>query len=152
MKKIIFLFFFTNFIFGQLPTISLNDLWNGNYNPVRLESIRSMKNGTNYTVLETASQKATTTIMQYDFNKVNLGTIIISSDNHPEINSFSNYSFSKNEEKIILETEVNPIYRRSKQAIYWVYDQKNKKLQKISNNMIQEPLFSPDATKIAYVF
>ena len=152
MKKIIFLFFFTNFIFGQLPTISLNDLWNGNYNPVRLESIRSMKNGTNYTVLETSNQKGTTTVMQYDFNKVNPGTVIISSDNHPEISSFSNYSFSNNEEKIILETEVSPIYRRSKQAIYWVYDQKNKELQKISDNKIQEPLFSPDATKIAYVF
>ena len=152
MKKIIFLFFFANLIFGQLPTISLNDLWNGNYNPVRLESIRSMKNGTNYTVLETASQKGTTTVMQYDFNKVNSGTVILSSDNLPEITSFSNYSFSKNEEKIILETEVNPIYRRSKQAIYWVYNKKNKELHKISDNKIQEPLFSPDATKIAYVF
>ena len=152
MKKIIFLFFFTNLVFGQPPTISLNDLWNGNYNPVRLESIRSMKNGTNYTVLETASQKGTTTVMQYDFNKVNSGTVIVSSDNLPEITSFSNYSFSKNEEKIILETEVNPIYRRSKQAIYWVYNKKNKELHKISDNKIQEPLFSPDATKIAYVF
>ena len=152
MKKIIFLFFFTNLIFGQPPTISLNDLWNGNYNPVRLESIRSMKNGTNYTILETASRKGTSTVMQYDFNKVNLGTVIVSSDNLPEITSFSNYSFSKNEEKIILETEVNPIYRRSKQAIYWVYNKKNKELHKISDNKIQEPLFSPDATKIAYVF
>ena len=152
MKKIIFLFFFTNLIFGQPPTISLNDLWNGNYNPVRLESIRSMKNGTNYTILETASRKGTSIVMQYDFNKVNLGTVIVSSGNLPEITSFSNYSFSKNEEKIILETEVNPIYRRSKQAIYWVYNQKNKELHKISDNKIQEPLFSPDATKIAYVF
>ena len=124
MKKIIFLFFFINLIFGQPPTISLNDLWNGNYNPVRLESVRSMKNGTSYTVLETTSQKATTTVMQYDFNKVNSGTIIVSSDNLPEITSFSNYSFSKNEEKIILETEVNPIYRRSKEAIYWTYNKK----------------------------
>ena len=152
MKKIIFLFFFTNLIFGQPPTISLNDLWNGNYNPVRLESIRSMKNGTNYTILETASRKGTSIVMQYDFNKVNLGTVIVSSGNLPEITSFSNYSFSKNEEKIILETEVNPIYRRSKQAIYWVYNRKNKELHKISDNKIQEPLFSPDATKIAYVF
>jgi len=152
MKKSIFLFFFTNLIFGQPPTISLNDLWNGNYNPARLESIRSMKNGTNYTILETASQKGTSTVMQYDFNKVNIGTVVVSSDNLPEITSFSNYSFSKNEEKIILETEVNPIYRRSKQAIYWVYNQKNKELHKISDNKIQEPLFSPDATKIAYVF
>ena len=78
MKKIIFLFFFTNLIFGQPPTISLNDLWNGNYNPVRLESIRSMKNGTNYTILETASQKGTSTVMQYDFNKVNIGTFVSS--------------------------------------------------------------------------
>ncbi|MDA9630945.1 DPP IV N-terminal domain-containing protein, partial [Flavobacteriaceae bacterium] len=152
MKKIIFLFFFINLIFGQPPTISLNDLWNGNYNPVRLESVRSMKNGTSYTVLETTSQKATTTVMQYDFNKVNSGTIIVSSDNLPEITSFSNYSFSKNEEKIILETEVNSIYRRSKEAIYWTYNKKNKELHKISDNKIQEPLFSPDATKIAYVF
>ena len=152
MKKTFILFFFTSLVFGQLPTISLENLWNGDYNPKRLEAIRSMKNGTNYTVLETSSENGNSTIMQYDFNKIADGTVVIASENHSQISSFSDYSFSKNEEKIVLETDVNPIYRRSKQGIYWVYDLKNKKVQKISNNKIQEPLFSPDATKVAYVF
>ncbi|MFQ3341765.1 MAG: dipeptidyl-peptidase-4, partial [Flavobacteriaceae bacterium] len=143
MKKTFILFFFTSLVFGQLPTISLENLWNGDYNPKRLEAIRSMKNGTNYTVLETSSENGNSTIMQYDFNKIADGTVVIASENHSQISSFSDYSFSKNEEKIVLETDVNPIYRRSKQGIYWVYDLKNKKVQKISNNKIQEPLFSP---------
>ena len=52
MKKIAFLFFFTAFCFAQQPLLSLDKLWADEYTPERLKSIRSMKNGTHYTVLE----------------------------------------------------------------------------------------------------
>ena len=69
-----------------------------------------------------------------------------------KINSFSGYSFSKNEQKLLLETDPNQIYRRSKQALYWIYNLETKDLQKVANGKIQEPLFSPDGTKVAYVY
>ena len=65
---------------------------------------------------------------------------------------FSSYEFSDDESKIILATEVEPIFRRSSLGIYYVYDLKSKTIQKISENKIQEPELSPDGSKVAYGF
>ena len=151
MKKIVFLFFFTALCFAQQPTFSLKKLWSEDYNPERLESIRSMKNGNQYTALEKVDSSQTS-IKRYDFGKPNDAVTLFSTSDYSEINTFSGYSFSKNEEKILLETTTDQIYRRSKQAIYWIFDMRTKDLQKVSDAKIQEPLFSPDGSKVAYVY
>ena len=69
-----------------------------------------------------------------------------------DIPFFTGYAFSKDETKILLESEVERIYRRSKEAIYWVYDMNTETASKVFNEKIQEPLFSPDGSKVAYVF
>ena len=43
-------------------------------------------------------------------------------------------------------------YRRSSRGIYYIYDVEDKTLTKLSDNKVQEPTFSPDASKVAYVF
>ena len=116
MKKIVFLFFLTALCFAQQPTFSLKKLWSEDYNPERLESIRSMKNGNQYTALEKVDSSQTS-IKRYDFGKPNDAVTLFSTSDYSEINTFSGYSFSKNEEKILLETATDQIYRRSKQAI-----------------------------------
>ena len=151
MKKIVFLFFLTALCFAQQPTFSLKKLWSEDYNPERLESIRSMKNGNQYTALEKVDSSQTS-IKRYDFGKPNDAVTLFSTSDYSEINTFSGYSFSKNEEKILLETATDQIYRRSKQAIYWIFDMRTKDLQKVSDAKIQEPLFSPDGSKVAYVY
>ncbi len=151
MKKIVFLFFLTALCFAQQPTFSLKKLWSEDYNPERLESIRSIKNGNQYTALEKVDSSQTS-IKRYDFGKPNDAVTLFSTSDYSEINTFSGYSFSKNEEKILLETATDQIYRRSKQAIYWIFDMRTKDLQKVSDAKIQEPLFSPDGSKVAYVY
>src|SRR5699024_6977729 len=54
--------------------------------------------------------------------------------------------------KALLATHVEPIYRRSSRAIYYVYNLKNGELQKVSDQKIQDPSFSPDGSKVAYSF
>ena len=151
MKQIVFLFFFASLCLAQKPSLSLDKLWKEDYNPERLESIRSMKNGTQYTVLdkEGTSQAA---IIRYDFGKLNDGVVLFNTAAYPKVKSLSGYAFSKKEQKILLETASDQIYRRSKQAIYWIYDLSTKALEKVVDAKIQEPLFSPDGTKIAYVY
>jgi len=151
MKKIAFLFFFTAFCFAQRPLLSLDKLWADEYTPERLKSIRSMKNGTHYTVLE-ERENYETALVQYEFKSPDQGVVLFSTKEDSKINSFSDYSFSKNEQKLLLETDPNQIYRRSKQALYWIYNLETKDLQKVANGKIQEPLFSPDGTKVAYVY
>lgn len=63
----------------------------------------------------------------------------------------STYSFSKDESKILLKTEVEPIYRRSTKEKCYVWDTKASKLYKLHDGeLISFPHFSPDASKIGY--
>jgi len=62
----------------------------------------------------------------------------------------SSYTFSADESKVLLATDLKPIYRRSRLGTYYVYDFSSKSLIKISDNQIQEPSMSPDGTKVAY--
>ena len=133
-------------------TLSLDSLWSGKYDADRLESIRSMKDGESYTILKKLKEANTTQIIQYYYQNPKQWNVIVDSDDYIDIESFSDYTFSKNEKKLLLESNVIPVYRRSKVADYWVFDLTTKELQKVSDNKIQEPLLSPDASKVAYVF
>ena len=133
-------------------TLSLDSLWSGKYDADRLESIRSMKDGESYTILKKLKEANATQIIQYYYQNPKQWNVVVDSDDYIDIESFSDYTFSKNEKKLLLESNVIPVYRRSKVADYWVFDLTTKELQKVSDNKIQEPLLSPDASKVAYVF
>ena len=139
-------------VINAQQTLLLDDLWTGVYSPKRLESIRSMQDGSHYTVLEKDYEKSKSQVVRYAYSNPNSKEILIDSENYADMGSFSGYYFSKNETKLLLETEVDPIYRRSQQAVYWAFDTETKDLIKVADEKIQEPLFSPDATKVAYVF
>ena len=148
----VFILLFGNIQLFAQNTLSLDSLWDGAYDAERLESIRSMKDGTAYTVLKPSLQGGTNQLVQYYYKNPKQRSILVDSENYDQIERISDYSFSKNEQKILLETDPIPIYRRSKIAEYWVFDRGAKTLQKVSDQKIQEPLLSPDASKVAYVF
>jgi len=155
--KSYFFFFFlfialTGVTLAQQLSLDLRELWEGNYNPERLEAIRSMKDGSHYTVLEQNQTSKTSTIASYAYANAQERKVLFDSNQLPESLIISAYTFSKDEQKIILETLSDPIYRRSKQAVYWIYNLNTKELMKLSEEKVQEPLFSPDGTKVAYVF
>ena len=138
-------------IYAQ-ETLSLDSLWSGTYSAERMESIRSLKDGQSYTLLEENQQHNGNRLVQYYYTDPEKQILLVDSENYKQIRRFTGYRFSKNEQKILFETEAIPIYRRSKLAYYWVYNRQTKVLEKVSDQKIQEPLFSPDASKIAYVF
>ena len=53
---------------------------------------------------------------------------------------------------MLISTETESIYRYSKRAIYYVFNIHNNKLKQISENKIRYATFSPDGSKVAYVF
>lgn len=66
--------------------------------------------------------------------------------------SISDYTFSSDEKKLLIATEMRSIYRRSYTAEYYVYDIASKKLTRLSENGKQSyAAFSPDGTKVAFV-
>ena len=113
-------------------TLSLDSLWNGAYDASRMESIRSMKDGASYTLLKDTENEQANQLVQSYYKKPKEVLVLIDSRDYEQIERFTDYSFSKNEEKILLESDDLPIYRRSKIADYWVFDRLTKKLQRIS--------------------
>ena len=147
-----FILLFFNLIGAQDLSLDLGELIEGKYDPNRLEAIRSMRNGEYYTVLEEDKTLNTNSLVSYAYSNTLERKVLIDSNRFPEKNKFSGYIFSNDEQKILLETLIDNIYRRSKQAIYWIYDIKTNSLEKLFDQKVQEPLFSPDGLKVAYVY
>lgn len=142
----------TSTVLSQNKQISLEEIWNGTFSLQRMESLRSLNNGTEYIVLNQDRREGTSSIDVYDYKSGEKKRSLLNSGDLSEISTFQGYELSDGEDRIILSTQEEPIYRRSSRGIYYVYNAGNKSLEKISENKIQEPTFSPDASKVAYVF
>jgi len=109
-----------------------------------------MNNGQQYSVLNFDRATRSTSIDLYDYKTLSKVKTIASSKTMDAIPYFSNYIFSEDERKVILETNTETIYRHSVLGHYYVYDVNSESLEMISEDKIQEPTFSPDGTKVAY--
>jgi dipeptidyl-peptidase-4 len=140
----------TTISFAQKKKISLEEIWGGNFRTEGLDVLRSMKNGSQYTVLNFDRETGVRSIDKYDYRtQQKVGTIVSSSSTIPP---FSSYEFSDDESKLILATAVEPIFRRSRLGVYYIYDIESETLKKVAEQKIQEPELSPDGSKVAYVY
>ena len=143
----------TTLVSAQKKDITLEDIWSkGTFRSERLDALHSMKNGKQYSVLNYDRKTGSTTVDIFDYSTLAKTNTLVSSKDLEAIKYFTDYSFSADESKILLATEVKSIFRRSSVGIYFVYDVNTKTLTKVSDNKIQEPTFSPDGTKIAFGF
>lgn len=137
---------------AQDKDVTLEEIWAGKFRQERMQSLESLNNGTEYIVrnYDRDAQKLSIDIYSYKTGE-KTGTLI-STEKMEGLDYFSGFELSKDESKALLATEVEAIYRRSSKGIYYVYDLKSNSLEKVSENKIKEPTFSPDASKVAYVF
>ena len=154
MRKIVlsvsFVFAFLAISYAQKKQVTVEAVYGGEFSIERLDALRSMKNGKQYTLLNWGAD-GTTTIDKFDYATQKKVETIVSSANLQEIEGFSSYQFSDDESQLLLATELESIYRHSTLGIFYVYDLKTKKLTKVSDAKIQEPKLAPDGTKVAYV-
>lgn len=149
MKKQLFflgLLFGAAFHLNAQQTITLQDLWvNYAYYPNGIDEFSSMKDGLHYT------QKGQSgTIDKYELSTGKKVETLMSASG--SLTEFQSYSFSPDESKILLATAVQPIYRHSSAANYFVYDLKTKKVEAVSSQGKQiYPSFSPVGENLAYV-
>lgn len=69
-----------------------------------------------------------------------------------EIGSYSKFQISNNEEKILLATETENLYRSSSKSFYYVWDHVSSKLTPVLKSTKQQnPSFSPNDQKLAFV-
>lgn len=149
LKNSLFLCFLVTVLSSaQNKEITLDAIWNGTFRTEGMQSLHSMNNGKQYAVLN--FEQGSTAIDVYDYKTLSKVETLVNSSDLDAINNFSDYTFSKDERKIILATEVEPIFRRSTLGVFYVYDISTKSLIKIADEKIQEPTLSPNGTKVAY--
>lgn len=126
--------------------ISVTDIYSsGKLYEKNLQGVDWTSNGQFYTRMDGNA------IVRYDIktNKA-VETIFDGSASDPKIN-IEEYSFSDKEDKILIQTNRQPIYRRSYVAEYYVVDAKDKSVKKLSQKgRAAYATFSPDGSKVAF--
>ena len=141
-KKVLILFIFGNLLLSGQKQLTVNQIWNDDFSPNRMESLKSMKNGNKYSIIEIDLKNRESKIISKDYDSFENQEIVLDSKNELLVPFFTSYKFSKDEQKILISTKEDKIYRRSTRSIYWVYDRTDKSIKMIFNKKIQEPSLS----------
>lgn len=145
----LFCFLASTFLTAQNKEFTLDEIWSGTFRTEGLDALHSMNNGQQYSVLNFDRASATTTIDIYDYKTLEKVKTLVSSKDL-DLKYFSDYTFSKDENKILLAFDEESIFRRSSLGKYVVYNVSEKSIHSVANHKIQEPTFSPDGKKVAY--
>ena len=139
-----FLLMATSVLSAQKKEVSLEEIWSGSFRQERLQSLQSLNNGKEYVVMNRNPEVGSVSIDIYSYKTGKKTRTLLDSKDLSEIESFQSFKFSDDENKILLSTEIEPIYRRSSREVVHIYDVASKKLTKVSDDKIQEASFSPD--------
>jgi len=150
--KLVLFLLFPALLFSQQKDFSLEEIWSGAFRTQSMQSLNSLNDGQHYSVLEYNRASRASKIVVFDYLTGSQTRVLIDGKDYPEVKAFEDYTFSKDEKKLLLSTDSEPIFRRSSKGIYWVFDTDLRKLFPVSDKPIQEPTFSPDGTQVAYVY
>ena len=143
------IFFLTQCVSAQEKMIQLEDIWaSRTFSPEWVWGINSMNDGIHYSSLNYGENNVY--ITQYSYETGDSISTIVDSKDLDGI-SFSDYSFSEDEKKVLLPTETESIYRYSTRSNYYVYDRETKIAEELSEGKQRLAQFSPDASKVAFV-
>ena len=138
---------------AQTSNITLEDIWTkGTFRAMGVYGIRSMADGEHYCTM------SRTGIAKYSYatgEKVEDVCLFGGPDmgrKAKPLPPMEGYAFSADEQKLLLSSGFEPIYRHSGVSDYYIYDVKEKTFTKISNTGKQRlTTLSPDGTKVAFV-
>lgn len=135
----------------QKRVLQLDDVWK---NPVwrgeAVEDLNWAKSGSTYTALKDGNVEV------FDIRTgAKLSTLVKAEELKLDtaILEIQNYTLSPDESQILIETGIEPIYRRSSRAFFYLFNLKTKKLQAIyPGRKISLANLSPDGKKLAFCF
>ena len=135
----------------EKKNIELEDIYSPKFYAKTVRGMNSMKDGKTYASFE----RGELNIYNYKTGKLEktlfgIADLVMEGEDLPI--AFSDYELSANEDKMLVATDIESIYRHSYHATYYVYDFMTKTLQPLSDNGKQRlATFSPDASKVAFM-
>ncbi len=135
-------------LMAQKKEVTLENIWKTyDFYPKSVSGFNSMQDGNYYSKLD--KKEDNSQINKYSFRTgQKIRTLVNSKNVEIDIN---NYTFSKDEKKVLFANETEKIYRYSSKSIYHIYNLKTKKLEKLSDDKVMYADFSPSGDKVAYV-
>ncbi len=149
-----FLLFVVSFLQAQQKTVTLNDIYGPQgsvFTPRSVTGVNWMKAGGFYTAQQSGK------VIKYS---ISTGEAVETLFDQTEVKvegtnqsiQFDSYELSADERKLLFTTGIEPIYRHSFKADFYVYDLAAKKLIRLSKNGKQMlATLSPDGSKVAFV-
>ena len=139
----------------QRRQLTLEDIWaKPDLFPAQPEGINWLKDGKTYTSL-VPTQGGGQDIARFDVTTgQRIGTVVEGSALRSAEGPLDvdDYTFSADEQKLLIATANEPIYRRSSKAEYYIYDLKANALKPLSKGGKQMyATFSPDGERVAFV-
>jgi dipeptidyl-peptidase-4 len=132
------------------PELTLENIFKeGKFNQSTISDIISMKDGVHYTILEDSY-----TISKFSYSTGNKTDVLFSLYEYP-INGateISSYELSGNEERILITTDRDYIYRHSFVAFNYIFDFSTQKLIGVFDKKQQLAKLSPDGNYVAFVY
>ncbi|MFP4090637.1 MAG: S9 family peptidase [Cyclobacteriaceae bacterium] len=142
----------------QKKTLSLEDIFERQvFYQQSVQSINWMADGRYYTAMLPDAEEYYEHIVRFDITTGEVVDTLVNGadlvpDDEPYALAYNDYQLSSREDKLLFATELEPIYRRSSKAYYYVYDTRDKSFRPIDDAGKQSyATFSPDGSKVAFV-
>lgn len=93
-------------------------------------------------------------IVQYSFKTGKQTTVLfdVANTQGETIDSFDGYIMSPDGTRMLIRTRTQPVYRRSYKAVFYIYNIRTRKLERLSEGGPQQsPVWSPDGNQVAFV-
>lgn len=135
--------------FAMSQQLTIEDINAGQYYARSIRGVTPMNDGEHYTQLSPDNKR----IVKYSYKTGKEAGVIFDVETAREcdLEKIQGYIFSPDEKRILIETEREPIYRRSYSSVYHLYSVENNKLSELTEGKIRIPVFSPDGNLIAFV-
>jgi dipeptidyl-peptidase-4 len=133
--------------------ITLEDIWKKNTFKIKsVPGFNGMRDGHHYTQIDMDGSRQTINVYDLETGKKERTVFDNSMQKFQgEAISVDEYSFSDNEQKMLLLTQAKNIYRRSILHKVYVLDLVSGKITLLDDDKVLHPSFSPDGSKVAFV-
>lgn len=130
--------------------ISIQDINSGVFAAKKVEGMRALSDGETYSRI---SDDGTKVIACYYKNGQQASVLFdVNNTVGEKVSSFDDYIISPDGTKMLIQTQTQMVYRRSKTAKYYVYNIANRRMRPLSDNSdVQNPVWSNDGNQVAFV-